>query len=81
MQKASEHTLLNLCVLHMQDIQLQHLCLRYWSWNYTDISDFHPASTLLASKRRYFQKKTAKSCNQTCAAGVLHWDASTCDVS
>jgi hypothetical protein len=40
MQKASEHTLLDLCVLHMHDIQLQQLYIRYWSWNYTDVSGF-----------------------------------------
>ena len=40
MQKASEHTLLDLCVLHMRDIQLQQLYIRYWSWNYTDVSGF-----------------------------------------
>ena len=52
MQKASEHTLLDLCVLHMQDIQLQQLYIRYWSWNYADVSDFNPASTLLPAKCR-----------------------------
>ena len=49
MRKASEHTLLDLCVLDMHDIQLQQLCIRYWNWNNVDVSDFHPASTLLAS--------------------------------
>ena len=80
MQKASEHTLLDLCVLHMHDIQLQQLYIRYWSWNYTDVSGFHPASTPLTSKCRYTQKKLSKVANR-CATGVLHWDASAGIVS
>ena len=69
MQKASEHTLLDLCVLHMHDIQLQQLYIRYWSWNYTDVSDFHPASTLLPAKCRKILKETAKNCKQVCNWG------------
>jgi hypothetical protein len=65
--KASADTLLDLCVLHMNDVPKQQLYIYiyhyiyiYWKWNTNGVNWFHPASARTFSFCAATSKKTRK---------------------
>ena len=67
---AGIYTLLDLCVVHLQDNSMQQLNIRYWSWNHTSGNDLHPASMHFLGKHRKDSKKSLhKSCNGSMPLG------------